>query len=180
MTSASGINLNNEWYTPDFWLSLVNEVFETGIDLDPCSNKTANKRVQAKNYYDYYNSGLKKENEWFGKVFMNPPYSAPLLSYMLSRAVREYKKGNIDEMIVLTNSGTDTKWSRIITKDSDCTAFTIGRISFIRPNGDGYGTPSRGQMYSYLGPNKQKFIESVLKTKKIWVPNSLLLNSNRL
>jgi len=48
MTSASGINLNNEWHTPSIWLDMVIEVFNNKISLDPASNYIANERVKAK------------------------------------------------------------------------------------------------------------------------------------
>jgi len=169
MTSASGYNINNEWYTPSIWLDMSREVFGGPISLDPASNAIANDRVKALKYHDVKDSGLKAF--WYGNVFVNPPYSHPELSLFLRKAVKEYKNGKIDNMIVLTNSGTDTKWSRIITREADCIAFTIGRISFIRPNGDGYGSTSRGQMFCYFGKDVDKFMEVFTRDDKCWIPN---------
>jgi len=166
MTSASGINLNNEWHTPNIWIDMVREVFDNKISLDPASNYIANERVKAKCYYHKNFSGL--SHNWYGNVFLNPPYSAPELSLFLTKAVKEYKLGKINQMIILTNSGTDTKWSNILTSKA-LIAFTNGRISFIRPNGNGYGTPSRGQMFSYLGDKPERFIE--VFEKKCCIPN---------
>ena len=167
MSSASGINVNNDWYTPEFWLKPVWDIFGK-IDLDPASSIKANETVNASNIFTIGQNGLKQD--WYGKVFLNPPFSSPMLSNFLKKAVKEYESGRVEEMIILTNSGTDTKWSKIIT-DKSTVAFTIGRISFVRPNGSSVGSTSRGQMYCYMGPNKQKFIDELLKTGKFWIPN---------
>ena len=38
-------------------------------------------------------------------------------------------------------------------------------------NGDSYGTTSRGQMFNYFGPNKERFIEVFTRNNKCWIPN---------
>jgi len=167
MSSALGINQNNDWYTPEFWLKPVWNTLGN-IDLDPASSLKANETVKANNIFTIEDNGLTKD--WYGKVFLNPPFSSPLLANFLKKAVKEYESGRVEEMIVLTNSGTDTQWSKVIT-DKSTIAFTIGRISFVRPNGNSVGSTSRGQMYSYLGPNKQKFIDEFRKIGKFWIPN---------
>ena len=167
MTSALGINENNQWYTPAKWIIKVNDVFEGSIDLDPASCKIANERVMAKNIFTIENSGLK--NDWFGKVFCNPPYSAPDLTNFLKKAIKEFESGHVSEMIILTNQGTDTRWCQIISKGLQ--AYTIGRISFVRPNGFDYGGTSRGQLFSYYGPNKEKFIKVFTENNDCWIPN---------
>ncbi|GIM16161.1 hypothetical protein Vretimale_18811 [Volvox reticuliferus] len=64
-----------EWYTPDFILDLVRELFAPGhIDLDPCSCAAANTRVRAISYYDERVDGLAEMNEWNGNVFLNPAF----------------------------------------------------------------------------------------------------------
>jgi len=177
MTSALGINENTQWYTPCKWLEKVREVFNGKISLDPASCSIANKRIKAKCYYHKNYSGL--THNWYDNVFLNPPYSAPDLSNFLRKAINEYEKGRINQMIILTNQGTDTKWSRIITSKA-IIVFTIGRISFVRPNGHDYGGTSRGQMFSYFGNEPEKFIEVFTRNNDCWLPNALLLDTNKL
>ena len=39
------------WYTPDNLILAIQEVFYTGIDLDPASDPVANERVRAREYF---------------------------------------------------------------------------------------------------------------------------------
>lgn len=167
MPSAKGDNNNNEWYTPLHIVTKVNEVFGGGIELDPCSTEDANKRVKATTYYSKERNCLNLE--WHGKVFMNPPYSGNLLVHVLKKAVQQHRKGNVDEMIILTNSGTDTQWNQVLRNGIQ--AYTVGRIRFIYPDGTQAGTPSRGQVFTYYGNNVEKFIEVFTKDNFSWIPN---------
>lgn len=169
MTSAKAENNNNEWFTPMDVIDRVKKVFGGGIDLDPASCLLANQRVMAGHFYTKDDSGLSKEKDWFGRVFMNPPYSMNLLKPFLKKAVHEYNDGNIDEIIILTNSGTDTKWNAIIS--GGVQAYTIGRINFVYPDGTMAGVPSRGQVFTYFGPNPDKFIEVFTELGFCWIPN---------
>lgn len=138
------------------------------IDLDPASNPNANKTVKASKFYSAEDSGLDKP--WVGKVFLNPPYSAKLLKQFLNKAALQYTLGNVSEMLILTNSGTDTIWNKIIRGYTQ--AYTHNRISFIcgetlEPKGKG----SRGQCMTYLGPNIDKFTSEFSSDDTFWVPN---------
>ena len=174
MTSAKAENNNNEWYTPKYVITKVKNVFDGEIDLDPCSTLKANQRIIAKNYFTKENDCL--SNDWYGKTFMNPPYSANLLSKTLLKAVKEYEKGNVKELIILTNSGTDTRWNLILRDGIQ--AYTIGRIRFIYPSGLQAGVPSRGQVFTYFGCNKEKFIDEFKKDVFCWITNEKLIKES--
>lgn len=118
--------MNNEWYNPPDIITRIWNVLG-GIDLDPASCEKANSIVMAKYFFTKEDSGLNKD--WFGRVFLNPPYSAKLIKQFMLKAVIEYSLGNVSEMIILTNSGTDTLWNEIIRKNLQ--AYTHGRLSFI-------------------------------------------------
>jgi len=165
MTTALGSNDNNEWYTPLYILDLVREVFGGTIDLDPASCLRANQRVMASNYFDEKKDGINKR--WTGKVFLNPPYSQALLNRFMKKAIIELSY--IDEMIILTNSGTDTKWNKTISKGLQ--AYTNGRINFVYPNGEVAGKPSRGQVFTYFGDNPDLFIDVFTRRNFCWIPN---------
>ena len=166
------MNKNDEWYTPDYWLDLAREVLGT-IELDPASCLIANQRVRAENYFSEKSDGLTKE--WKGKVWCNPPYSAVLIKKFTKKFFDEYEKGNITEGIMLTNSGTDTLWNQNICKGIQ--VYTIGRISFIQPDGTMKATGSRGQCFTYVGPNPNKFIEVFTRDNKCWCPNIGLIDN---
>ena len=65
-------NNSDEHNTPSFLIEAARKVMG-GIDLDPMSNKTANNVVKATNLYTKENDGLNQE--WEGKVWLNPPFS---------------------------------------------------------------------------------------------------------
>ena len=66
---------NDEWYTPPEIIEPVRAALG-GIDLDPCSTRAAQDTVRATEYYALPdNDGLILP--WFGRVWLNPPYSAP-------------------------------------------------------------------------------------------------------
>ena len=163
------LNSNNEWYTPDLVLNLVREVLGT-IELDPATSDIAQRRVQAIQFFTEKDNGLNKP--WEGKVFCNPPYSAALIKKFTQKFHDEYFRGNMVEGIMLTNSGTDTGWNIPLSKGVQ--AYTIGRISFLQPDGTEKGKPGRGQLFTYFGPNPTKFIEVFTKNNFCFVPNLIL------
>lgn len=169
MTTSKGVNNNDEWHTPKYVIEKVKNVYNGKIDLDPCSSELANERIKAKFYYTKENSCLDENHLWFGKVFMNPPYSKRLLQNILTKAVYEYEHKNISELIILTNSSTDSKWNQTLI--SGLQAYTLGRIKFRYPNGIEGNLPSRGQVFTYYGDNKLKFIQEFSKNNFCWFPN---------
>lgn len=166
------MNSNDEWYTPPFIIDKVKEVLGY-IDLDPASNEIANKVIQAPAYYTKENSGLLKP--WHGKVWCNPPYSAALIKRFTAKFLEEYETGNMTEGIILTNAGTDTLWNKPLSKGLQ--AYTIGRISFLQPDGTQKATGSRGQCFTYFGPKKQLFVDVFTRDGFCWVPNLCLTSS---
>lgn len=163
------MNSNDEWYTPDHILEKAREVLGT-IDLDPASSLIAQSRVNAGSFLTKEQNGLLVP--WQGKVWCNPPYSAALIKKFTAKFLEEYQKGNMVEGIMLTNSGTDTLWNKPLAQGVQ--AYTIGRISFLQPDGTQKATGSRGQCFTYFGPNPSKFIEVFTRDNFCWVPNLCL------
>lgn len=60
-----------EWYTPQRYIEMAREVMGT-IDLDPASNAIAQEWIKARVFYSQEEDGLSQE--WFGNVWINPPY----------------------------------------------------------------------------------------------------------
>lgn len=85
---------NNEWYTPERYIELARDVLGE-IDLDPASCEYANRTVRAARYFSEENDGLCQE--WCGRVWMNPPYSADLVGKFTRKFVDEYDAGHISE-----------------------------------------------------------------------------------
>jgi phage N-6-adenine-methyltransferase len=144
-----------EWYTPEQWIAMAREVMG-GIDLDPASSAVANNVVQAAQYYTKDDDGLSQP--WAGRVFLNPPYSQPLIAKFIGALVDNWKAGNLAAAILLTNDCTDTEWFHVAAEGCAAMAFPRGRIRFSTPEGEA-GSPLQGQTFFYFGNEIAKFKE---------------------
>lgn len=142
----------NEWYTPSEYIESARRVMGT-IDLDPASSDIANKTVMAARYYTKDEDGLRCP--WFGNIWLNPPYSQPLISQFSGAVVS--KRDDYDAAIILVNNATDTQWLQQIMNISDAICFIQGRIKFIDKNGNPSGAPLQGQCILYIGTDVSAF-----------------------
>jgi phage N-6-adenine-methyltransferase len=142
----------NKWYTPKKYIEAAKEVMGA-IDLDPASSDEAQKTVIAERYYTEQDDGLKQD--WFGRVWLNPPYSQPLIYLFVDKLVSEYEKNKISDAILLTNNFTDTAWFHLAESQAALICFTRGRIRFQGSTSQ----PTQGSAFFYFGDNKYKFLE---------------------
>lgn len=156
-------NRNDEWYTPPEYIESARTVMG-GIDLDPASNPVANEHILAGNFYSIENSAF--ENEWSGKVWMNPPYSR-IIKDFISKLVEEYEAGNVTEAIVVTNNGTDTRWFQQLTSVASSICLHRGRIGFLNSEGVRIDNNNKGQVFTYLGNNPERFANEFQKYGRI-------------
>lgn len=152
-TQPSAARGNDEWYTPEEYIAAARRVMG-GLDLDPASCNLANQTVQADRYFTIENSGL--DADWYGEIWLNPPYSMPLIEQFIETAIEEYRAGRIEQAIILTNNATDTGWLHTILKESAIACITRGRIRFSSPKNDGL-SPRQGQVFFYLGNRIEQF-----------------------
>jgi len=151
ITYSSG---ENEWYTPKIYIDAVRAVMGD-IDVDPASSEIANRIIGAKIFYTAKDDGLTKP--WSGRVWMNPPYSQPLIVKFSEAFVKKYGDGEITEGCVLINNATDTSWLQMMLEICNKICFIKGRIRFIDMDGNATGAPLQGQLILYFGKNTQKF-----------------------
>ena len=142
----------NEWYTPECYIESARLVMGS-IDLDPASSEIANQTVNANLFYTQEEDGLSKE--WFGNIWMNPPYSQPLIFQFISKLV---ESNQVNQAIVLVNNGTETKWGQLLMKHSSAVCFHQGRIRFVDKYGNLGDAPLQGQMICYLGSEVNNFV----------------------
>lgn len=141
-----------EWWTPKIYIDAVYEVMGE-IDLDPASSKEANKTIKAKKIYTKSDDGLIQN--WFGKVFLNPPYGQ-LGPEFAEKLYNEYGS-SVDEAIMLVNSrATDANWFQPCFEGVIC--FTDHRIDFDSPE-EKQTSSTHGSCFVYFGPNEEKFAE---------------------
>jgi len=144
---------SNEWYTPLRYIQAAQEVLGQ-IDLDPASSEVANETVRAVNYFAIDEDGLNQE--WDGRVFLNPPYGRDSGQEDWSgKLIEEYEAGRVDEAVLLVNAVTDTKWFQRLWDYTIC--FVDHRISFDKPGG-GQDRPTHGNVFVYFGKHQERFI----------------------
>lgn len=142
----------NEWYTPEYIIESAKLVMGN-IDLDPASSKLANKTIKAKKYFDINKDGL--QEKWTGNIWLNPPYSQPLISQFSEKINAEIN--NFTQACILTNNATETEWYQNILINASVVCFLKGRIKFIDINGNPSGAPLQGQSIIYIGKNTKEF-----------------------
>lgn len=116
-------NWSNTYLTDPRLLELLGP-----FDTDPCVHTDMPWRT-ATNMYSLIEDGLNQE--WEGRVFMNPPY----------RGVLKWadKFCNADSGIALLNGrSTETKATQLIMECSYCIWFPKGRLTFYKADGSPY------------------------------------------
>lgn len=153
----------DEWKTPIEWLDAARDLFGGSIDLDPASNDLAQDIVQASEYYTKDENGLARPwNRPDGsgaRVWCNPPYSTELVKSFTYKALEEYRAGNADQVLVLVNNCTDTRWFYDLAQHFPV-MFSRGRVGFWYENPDDKTPTRQGQALFYFGPDAERFYAS--------------------
>lgn len=144
---------DEESYTPQEYLASARAVMGA-IDLDPASNPMAQENVGADRYFTVDDDGLTQE--WAGKVWLNPPYTARVINRFIDKLVDHYVAGEVTQAIVLTNNNTDTRWFHQGAQAAAAVCFTAGRINFLKRDGS-RSSPTNGQAFLYFGNNLSAF-----------------------
>lgn len=96
------------WTTPPEVVEKLKVVIDGIFDLDPCSpDRKSKSAVRARIRFTKDDNGLLLP--WFGTVFINPPYSRALISW-IAKAHSETSSGNAKAVVALIPSRTDTLW----------------------------------------------------------------------
>jgi DNA N-6-adenine-methyltransferase (Dam) len=147
-----------EWFTPAYCLEAVRDVLGE-IELDPASSPEANSVVRATKIFTKKDDGLARE--WFGRVFVNPPYGVidgeSLASAFCNKAVAEFASGNVIECIILVNSLHSQRWQAPLYDHLIC--FVDHRIKFVSGDGEENKNPTFQNVFVYLGDRKHRFAE---------------------
>jgi len=118
--------MKDVWQTPPSVYEPLDDV--VGIDLDPCAGP--NTTVGETNWcVEDGDDGLVRE--WFGTVFVNPPFSAK--DDWIDKCLTEIP--NTDLIILLTPDSMDVQswWHECIVPHADYVWFSDGRVNFIDP-----------------------------------------------
>ena len=143
------------WHTPPLVIEKARLALGGAIDLDPASNREAQECVRAEKYFSKVDDGLTRE--WFGRVFLNPPYAQPDIELFIDKLIGELAASRVTAAILLTNSFTGTKWFSRAARAATAVCFTTGRIRFIAPDGEKLASPALGQVLFFFGDDAQRF-----------------------
>jgi hypothetical protein len=145
---------SNEWYTPTEFIKAARSVMES-IDVDPASNDTAQKHIQAGIYYTKESNGLAQE--WNGNVWLNPPYGDPLP--WVGKLLSEFKAERTKQAILLVNTANSPEWSRLLWHSPFAVCLLNRRVRFWRPDRTEAKGTAQDQMIWYIGYETDRFRE---------------------
>ncbi len=155
---------SNEWYTPAKYIEAAREVMGA-IDLDPASCELANQTVKASRYYSKEDNGLSKE--WYGRVWLNPPYGRSQLmkaqgkstiELFSSKLIEHYHRGEVTQAIFLGTSQIDARWFQPLWEFPIC--FPGYKVHFLTDGRHTNYAHMFGTCFIYLGPHEQKFVNT--------------------
>lgn len=138
---------SDEWYTPKNLIDALGE-----FDLDPCAPMKPLWNT-AKVMFNKDDDGLSKD--WFGRVWLNPPYSRPLIENFIKK-MAEHNNG-----IALLYNRCDSKmFQDIIFTKAKAMLFMRHRIRFYRPDGTVGGSPGCGSILIAFGDNNAEILKN--------------------
>ncbi len=136
----------DEWYTPREILSALGE-----FDLDPCA-PVSPLWYTAKTMYNKEIDGLKQE--WHGRVWLNPPYSRPLIEKFVRR-MADHGNG----IALLFNRCDSKMFQDVIFGKATAMKFLRNRIRFYRPDGSRGDSPGCGSLLIAFGEDNARILQ---------------------
>lgn len=156
MTHINKNTGNENWHTPPVYIEAARLAMGS-IDTDPASCAIANEIVQAITFFDKDTNGL--EQEWYGNVWLNPPYHNPTVRLFCEAVINKMANGEICQAVVLVNNFTETKAGQLLLDNCSAVCFPNKRIKFISLTRKS-SSPLQGQMICYFGDRVNDFIHN--------------------
>ena len=157
-----GMIAHPEYWTPPKFIEMARKTMG-GIDLDPASNKKANKVVKAKRYFTKEDNGLKQK--WFGRIWLNPPYSHKIINEFIHKLATE----RYEQAIVLVNNNTETLWGQELLDFGNAICFPKSRIKFWGSGGEHKSGALQGQIIVGIDVSQSLFKKHFKKSGVIYV-----------
>ena len=146
-TFEKSANSTDEWYTP---LEIIEAL--GSFDLDPCAPVKPLYQT-AKVMYNKNDDGLKQV--WNGRVWLNPPYSRPLIEQFVRR-MAEHGNG----IALLFNRCDSKMFQDIIFQKATAMKFLRNRIRFYRENGERGDSPGCGSILIAFGEDNAEILKT--------------------
>jgi hypothetical protein len=172
------VSKSNEWYTPARYIEAAREVMQ-GIDLDPASCEMANRTVRATRFYTKEQDGLSQE--WYGRVWLNPPYGRSELAkaqgkstieLFSSKLIDHYHKGEVTQAVFLGTSQIDARWFYPLWEFSLC--FPNYKVHFLTDGKHTNYAHMFGTCFVYLGPNVDHFADTFSEFGPVVLPSGVV------
>lgn len=132
------LKVDDNWITPDWFYSKLNEEFR--FDFDPCP--------YSEELIPPEKDGLLIE--WGESNFINPPYRRYLKEAFVQRSLEMCQKGKLSVLLLPVSTSTKL-FHRIIKPNASEIRFVEGRIKFQKKDADGIlYTPKTGGMHDSM------------------------------
>ena len=141
------VNTTDEWYTPR---EIINALGQ--FDLDPCAPVIPLWQT-ASVMYNKNDNGLSKQ--WAGRVWLNPPYSRPLIEQFVKRLAEHG-----DGIALLFNRCDTAMWQDVIFEKATAVKFLRNRIRFYRPDGSRGDSPGCGSVLIAFGEDNAEVLRT--------------------
>ena len=137
-TFEKTVHSTDEWYTPKEIIEVLG-VF----DIDPCAPENRLWDTAKKHYSKKDNGFMQK---WEGRVWLNPPYSRPLIEQFVQK-MAEHGNG----IALLFNRCDSKMFQEQVFDKATALLFMRKRIRFYRPDGTQGGQPGCGSILVAYG-----------------------------
>jgi len=144
---GKSVRSSDEWYTPKEILDALGK-----FDLDPCA-PIRPLWPTAEVMYDQNIDGLSQI--WEGRVWLNPPYSRPLIELFV-RKLAEHGNG----IALLFNRCDSKMFQDVIFPKATGMKFLRHRIRFYRPDGTRGESPGCGSLLLAFGKDNAEILRN--------------------
>lgn len=145
----------DDWYTPP---EIIHSLGEFDLDPATCSDAILINN-SARKYFTKEDDGLKQK--WEGRVWLNPPYTPPLLRLFLEK-MAEHNDG-----IALTGSRIDTKWFHdVVLEHASAIKLLYNRIKFYDAKSRQSKQPKNGSILVAFGEKNAEILSRNLTKGK--------------
>ncbi len=152
-TLAESLDAAPVWWTGDEWAtppSLVHELEKVfgQFELDPCCRILT---AKAPEFCTLEDDGLSVP--WWGRVWLNPPYSNP--APWLDKAGREVEHPGCDLVVALLPARTDTQWFHELVLPKAEVCFLRGRVAWLGWAGRPIGRSKDPSILAVYGADRE-------------------------
>ncbi len=145
--TAASDHDGDEWMTPAEYVERARRVLGK-IHLDPASSERANEIVKAKKFFTKELDGLKLE--WKGNVWLNPPFSSPLVGQFVTTLIESLELQDVPSAILLTNNATETEWFQNALDFAGLCCLPDHRIAFLGASGKPMAQNRQAQAFFFF------------------------------